>query len=172
MSNQLAPTNFNIEKIDPTNKSVHEKGAMAIYGLLIFTQQAGKVKNSVSEKAAEITRDNDKIKLIQDILRKISKLSNDKEIDLNQHPEIQEKLKIAKEFGVEFDEKNLKLNFTDQTFLKDSLKAVEDELVSNNKLQTQRMQMLIQEAERWMTLANTLVKNTDRNTRSYIEKIR
>jgi len=174
MTEQLILRSQNLEnEINVGSNLIPQKnGSMVAYGLLIFSQQAGKLKNDVSEKGAEISQRQDKIKLIHDVLQSINKLSNEKGLDLSDHPEVQEKLKVAKELGVDFDETRLKFEPEDRDFLKESLQLTEAEFINENKLQTQKMQMLIQEADRWLTLANTLMKNIERTTKSLIDKMK
>ncbi len=173
MSEQLISTPINNPDSVELNAALSgENTSMVAYGLLTFTRQAAKIKDKVAEKGAEISQYQDKIKHIHDILQLINKYSTEAGLDISQHPDIQEKLEVAKKLGVEFDEKKLKFSPEDRDFLKESLQLTESEFSNHNRMETQKMQMLIQEADRWLTLANTILKNHDRTTKAIIEKIR
>jgi len=172
MSEQFFSNSVTIDNNNPID--LHEPSpntTLALYGLLIFTKQAGKLKDDVAEKGAEISQRQEKIKFIHQILQAINKLSTEEGLDIREHPDIQEKLKVAKELGIDFDENKLQFTPIDRDFLKESLLLTEDELSNDNKMETQKMQKLIQAADHWLTLANLLLKNTERNNKSSIDKL-
>ena len=140
--------------------------------LLIFTKQSGRLKEEVAQKGAEISQRQEKIKFIHSILQAINKLADENGLDISNDAELQEKLKVAKEIGVDFDDTALKFSAVERDFLKESLLSTEDELANENKMEMQQMQKLIQTADHWLTMANLLLKNMEKSVKSLIDKIR
>ena len=140
--------------------------------LLIFTKQSGRLKEEVAQKGAEISQRQEKIKFIHSILQAINKLADENGLDISNDAELQEKLKVAKEIGVDFDDTALKFSVVERDFLKESLLLTEEELANENKGEMQQMQKLIQTADHWLTMANLLLKNREKSVKSLIDKIR
>lgn len=161
--------------IDETgvDKSSEKKGKRGLVecGLEAYTYNSLLIKDKVDNLGAEIAQRQDKIKLLHQILQAINKLSNEKGLDISQQTELQEKLKVAKELGVDISIDRMNYNAQERDFLKESLCMAADDFNNENKLQQQKMNVLSQEADRWLTLANTMLKVTERACKHTVEKL-
>lgn len=138
------------------------KGGIAAHAIEAYTYNSVLIKDKVDNMAAEIEQRQGKIKLLHEILQAINKLSNENGLDISEQTALQEKLKIAKELGVDIPEDQLTFNAQQRDFLKESLCLAADDFNNENKLHTQKMHVLSQEADRWLMLANTFLKGEER----------
>lgn len=173
MSETKAPLSLDLENIDIDLQTEETSNyALGTYGLEMYAYQSAVLKEKVDGIAVEISQRQDKIKLLHQILQAINKLSDENGLDISKHPEVVTKLKIAKELGIDLDETQLKFTLQERDFLKESLHMSAEDFNNENKLQTQKMQVHIQEADRWLMLANTLVKTDERINKRMVEKQR
>lgn len=174
MSNTRSPLKVDFEEevaIDFSSKDV-EKYALSAYGLEIYTHQSAILKEKVDEIALDISQRQDRIKFLHEVLQAINKLSDENGLDIGKHSEMISRLKIAKEFGIDLDPGQTKYTAQERDFLKESLHMAAEDYNNENKLQTQKMQMLIQESDRWLMLANTMVKTDERIKKRILDKLR
>ncbi|MFI5342982.1 MAG: hypothetical protein ACHQUC_02050 [Chlamydiales bacterium] len=138
------------------------KSGLGAHALEAYTYNSVLIKEKVDNMAAEIEQRQGKIKLLHEILQAINKLSNENGLDISEQIELQEKLKIAKELGVDIPEDQRTFNTQQRDFLKESLCMAADDFNNENKLQTQKMHVHSQESDRWLTIANTFIKGEER----------
>jgi hypothetical protein len=146
--------------------------ALGTYGLEIYTHQTAILKDKIDGMALEISQRQDRVKLIHEILQSINKLSDENGLDISKQPELTAKLKVAKELGIDLDEGKKKFTTQERDFLKESLHMAAEDFNNENRVQTQKMQVLIQESDRWLMLANSMIKTDERVKKRIIEKMR
>lgn len=149
-----------------------KKYALGAYGLEVYTRQAGIIKEKIDKVAAEISQRQERIKLLHQILQGINKLSDENGLDISKHPELMAKLKNAKELGIDINETQTKFSGQERDFLKETLHMAAEDYTNENKVQTQKMQVLIQESDRWLMLANAMVKTDERIKKRIIERMK
>lgn len=171
-----APVSAGLEIEDDLGVEMIAEGSdvsdLSKYGIEVYAYQAALIKTRVDKMAAEIAQRQERIKLLHEILQAINKLSDEAGLDLSAHPEVLKKLKIAKDLGIDVADDQLKYTTQERDFLKESLQMGAEDFNNDNKLQTQKMHMQIQEADRWLMLANTMVKTDERIKRRIAEKLR
>jgi len=132
-----------------------------------YANQATKMKNKIDQLAAEVHQRQDKMRLINDLICEINNLTDEKnEIDFSQNPELQEKLRIAKELGANINADKLKFNSVERDRLVQNLQLKAEEWDKENRTQTQKMEIHVKELDRIMLMIKEVQKCEDRPKRS------
>ncbi len=157
--------------------------AILLEAVKFYAAHGSRIKNEINQIGAEIHHRQDKVKFFHGLIQDINNLINNNEtLDISKNVELQDKLKQAKELGVNLpmDEKSteqkplLKTTFTSaqRDRLLENIHLTVDEMDKEGKIQTQKMQVLIQESDRYLTLANQVMKYEDKPKRTAIAAIK
>ncbi len=172
MSETKMPPKIDLdEDLEIEHAKESARHGLAIYGLEVYTHQTAILKDKIDAMALDISQRQDKVKLVHEILQAINKLSDEKGMDIGKQTELIAKLKVAKELGIDIDPTQTKFTTQERDFLKESLHMAAEDFNNENKLQTQKMQVHIQESDRWLMVANTMVKTEDRIKKRVIDKL-
>ena len=145
---------------DIENKAVTPE-VMAFYAL-----RAGEMKEKIDELAAQTSQRQDRMRLINDIIADINSLTDDKQcLDITNHPKLQEKLRVAKELGVNINIEKVKFDNLSRDRLVQNLHLTADNWDKENKSQTQKMEIYIKELDRVMLLLKEAQKNENQAKR-------
>lgn len=148
------------------------KGIVGL-GVEIHAYHSAKIKEKVDDMAAEISQRQDRIKLLHEIIQAFNRLTNEKDgIDLTNEPELQKKLEIARQLGVEIPADLQKFTNRESAYIIENLHLSADDFDRENKTQSQKMQVLIQESDRLLMLVNFLLKSDDRTKRGVAENLK
>lgn len=148
------------------------KGMLEI-GIEKYTYHTKKIKDEVDQIAAEIEQRQERIKLMHELIQVFNRLNHaETGVDLSNEPEIQKKLDVARKLGVQIPGDQLSFDSRESGYIIENLHLSADDCDRDNKTQAQKMQVLIQESDRLMMLANFLVKSAHRMKRTVLEAMR
>lgn len=132
-----------------------------------YANRAMETKNQIDQLAAEIHQRQDKMRFINNLISEINNLTDsNSELDFNQNPEVQEKLRIAKELGVSINVDKLQYNAVERDRLIQNLHLKAEEWDKDNRTQTQKMEIFVKELDRIMMMLKEVQKGEDRPKRS------
>jgi hypothetical protein len=126
-------------------------------------------KDKIDNIAAEVSQKQDKIKFIHEIIQEINNsITDSNDLDISKNEKLLEKLRIAKEMGVNIplDAKSSDSNILakksyssgERDRLLENLHLSADMIDKEIKQLTQKMQIYIQESDRYLMLANQVLK--------------
>lgn len=162
---QLAanPKDLLVEMRDQTKSQTITPQMMAFYA-----KQYDKSKVQVDQNAAEMQLLQDKIRLLSDLITDVNNLTDKTThgLDLTNHPEVQEKIRVAKELGVKIKDDLLNLDADDRHLLLDHLNLKADEWNFDINTKTQTLNALQKHLERILILMNEVRKGQDRQVKA------
>ncbi len=152
---------------------------VTIEAVKFYAQQGNEMKSKINVLAAEVTQRQQKIKLVQEIMQELnSSIDSNGELDISQKPGLLEKLRVAKEMGINIpmdpkstDENPLcksKFSSDEKDRLLQNLGLSTDSWDKENKQHTQKMQIYLDESNRYLTLATQAMKYEDKPKRASI----
>ncbi|WP_068466575.1 hypothetical protein [Candidatus Protochlamydia phocaeensis] len=154
-----------------------------IEAVKFYAYHGKEIKNKIDQIAAEVTQRQEKMKFLHEIVQELnSSIDGSDKLDIGKNEQLKEKLRIAKEMGVNIplDSKSsdtnviVKTSFssTERDRLLENLHLTADTWDKENKQQTQKMQIYIQESDRYLMLANQVLKYEDKPKRSALSGIK
>ncbi|MCE2983609.1 MAG: hypothetical protein LW832_08595 [Parachlamydia sp.] len=147
-----------------------------------YAQQGVEAKNKIDQLAAEVNQQQEKIKLAYEIIQELNNLvGDDGSLDLSLHPALQEKLLVAKQMGINIPmdptstEENplakTKFKNEERERLLQNINLSTDEWDKEVKKLQQKMQIHLDESNRYMTMVMQCMKNEDKAKRACIQGI-
>ena len=134
--------------------------------MAFYAKRASDTKTKIDKLGSEISQRQDKMRLINDLIAEINNLTDAKQnLDISKHPEIQEKLRVAKELGVKLNLGKTKFDSMERDRLIENLHLQGDSWDKENKNQTQKMDILVKELDRIMMLLKEVQKNENQAKR-------
>ena len=169
--------------IEARNNGQHLADAILMDAVKFYAGHGARIKNDIDLMGAEIQHRQDKIKILYGLIQDInSAIDANNALDISKNPDILEKLKKAQELGVNIpldpkskpDNPILKTKYTtvEKDRLLENIHLLADTMDKDGKSQTQKMQVLMQESDRYLTLANQIMKYEDKPKRSSISGMR
>lgn len=148
-------------------------GSITAEVLKMYLNRGTEMKESIDQMGAEVTQRQDKMRLINDIISEINNLTDEKNgLDLSQQPGLQEKLRVAKELGVNLVEGKLKFNAIERDRLVENLHLAGDSWDKENRSLTQKMEIRIKELDRLMMLLKDVFKYENRPKQAIVAGIK
>lgn len=155
---------------------------VTIEAVKFYAQQGKEMKSKIDTLAAEVTHRQQKIKFIQEIMQELNNsIDSTGKLDITQKPELLEKLRVAKEMGtsIPMDAKSTdshplcksKFSSDEKDRLIQNLGLSIDTWDKENKQHTQRMQIYLEESNRYLTLATQAMKYEDKPKRNAISSM-
>ena len=96
----LTDESLSLDPIIEVDQSSNTERALTVEATLFYADRASKRKSEIDQLAATISQRQDRLCLINDLICDLNHLpNNQKDVDLSQHPQIQEKLQVLKELG-------------------------------------------------------------------------
>lgn len=118
-----------------------------------YMQRISERKGSFDQLGAEVSQRQEKMKLINDIIAEINTLTDEQHaLDITNDVVLQEKLRVAKELGVKIPEGQTKFTPMQRDRLIENLHIASDGWNNENKTQTQKMQIHMNELDRIIML--------------------
>jgi len=152
-------------------------GPVLVEAVKFYAIHGNRIKNEMNQIGAESHHRQDKVKFLNGLMQDITDLIDTKEtLDISKNLALQDKLNQARSLGVRVpmdpkstDEKPLiKTNLTvsERDKLVKSIEISIDEMDKDGKIQMQKMQVLIQESDRYLALAHTTLKDEKESKRN------
>jgi hypothetical protein len=141
--------------------------------MAFYATRAADTKTKIDQLGAEISQRQDKMRFINDLIADINTLTDSKKcLDLSKHPEIQEKLRVAKEMGININVDKVKFNSEERDGLIQNLHLKGKNWDDENKTQTQKMDIYIKELDRVMMLLKEFQKSESQSKRGALAGIK
>ncbi len=143
-----------------------------------YAHHGKEVKKKIDALAVEIKDKHEKVKNTHDIIQQLNNLATDDgtTLDISGNQDLMNKLQLAKDHGVNIpmdpiNGEDIKTKYTapERDRLIENLHLSSDEWDKENKNHSQKMQVHIQESDRYLMLANQVLKYEDRPKRSMIQ---
>lgn len=139
----------------------------------LYAYKATEVKGKIDDLGASVSQRQDRMRLLNDVISSINSLTNENnELDLTDNDELQNKLAVAVSLGVnipKYDEKKIKFNTLERDRLIENLHLASDGWDKENKNQTQKMEILIKELDRYMMMLKEISKD-EKQTKSMMTR--
>lgn len=133
----------------------------------LYAKEAAKTQNKADKIAAEIRQRQDKLNLINDIISDINNYTNDQNgLDLSAHPDLVEKLRIAKELGINIKDGQTAYSAKERDHLVENLYLSTDGMDKENRHQTQMMEKLLKHTDRLMVIMDDIKKKEEQAIRA------
>lgn len=132
-----------------------------------------RLKEDIQRQAVEVEDRKNKIKFIHTIMQDINNYMDDQHaLDLTQHPELQEKLKAAKEMGVNISIDQIKFTPFQATRLIDNLNTTLENWETDNRTQLITIERIFKESEHTLLLLKAFLSMNERTNRTIAAGIR
>lgn len=132
-----------------------------------------RLKEDILKQAVEVEDRKNKIKFIHTIMQDINNYMDDQHtLDLTQHPELQEKLKAAKEMGVNIFADQVKFTSFQTTRLIDNLNTTLENWDTDNRTQLITIERIFKESEHTLLLLKAFLSMNERTNRTIAAGIR
>lgn len=149
-----------------------------IDAIKFYAHHGALVKNKVDALAVEIKDKSERMRNVHAIIQEINNLSTDDGTNLNisGNQALLDKLNLAKQHGIQLpmNADNLKTEFTpaQRDRLIENLHLSADEWDKDIKSHSQKMQVHMQESDRYLMMANQIQKAEERPKKAMIQGIR
>ena len=145
-----------------------------------YVQQGLAMKNKIDLLAAEVKQGQQKINFAYGIVQDINNIiAEDGSLDLSKHPELRDKLLVAKQMGINIpmhsssteDNPVCKTTFTndERERLVQNINLSTSTWEMDNKQNTQKMQIYLDESNRYLTMVMQCMKYEDKPKRASIQ---
>ena len=125
-----------------------------------YAVQATKVKNQINVHGAEVSQRHEKMRAINELITEINNATTDNNsLDMTDNEELQEKYNAVVNLGVKLPAGQFKFNSIQRDRLVENLHLTADSWDKENKSQTQKIEILIKELDRYMMV----LKEIDRD---------
>lgn len=139
--------------------------------MAFYATRAADTKTKIDQLGAEISQRQDKMRFINDLIADINAATDSKKcLDLSK--EIQEKLRLAKEMGININVNKVKFNSEERDGLIQNLHLKGKNWDDENKTQTQKMDIYIKELDRVMMLLKEFQKSESQSKRGALAGIK
>jgi hypothetical protein len=149
---------------------------VTIEAVVFYAAESQNIKKKIDQLAAEVSQKQERIKFINELIQEINNSIDPttKHCDLRNNPEFLEKLKVAQEMGIKLPMDNkagagqFKAHFDpeERENLVQNLKTSASTWDSENKQHAQRMQIYLDESNRYLTLATQAMKYEEKPKRA------
>ena len=134
-------------------------------------------KNKVDNLAVDIKERHEKVKNVHQVIQALNNLANESgDVNLDDHDEVKKCLDLAKEHGVNIpmNGDSIKTNYSaaERDRLIENLHLSADDWDKETKNFSQKMQISIQESERYLMLANQVLKYENQPKKSALAGIK
>jgi chromosome segregation ATPase len=168
-NNDIAPAGT----ISKTAGFIEMGGAITPEALLYYAQRASEMKTEIDKLGAEVSQRQDKLRMINDLIADINNATDATQcLDLTQHPEILEKIRVAEQLGVKIIVAKLHYSSMERDRLIGNLHLCGDNWDKLNKNITQKMEIRIKELDRIMMLLKDIQKNEKQAVQGALSGIR
>ncbi len=140
---------------------------VTIEAVKFYAQQGKEMKSKIDALAAEVKQRQQKIKFAQEIMQELNNsIDGNGKLDISQKPELLEKLRVAKEMGINIPVDKSTFSSDEKDRLMQNLGLSVDAWDKENKQDTQKMQIYLDESNRYLTLATQAMKYEDKPKRA------
>lgn len=140
--------------------------------LEVYMARYALVKDQIDQLGAEVYQRQEKMRLIKNIISEINKSTDDKNnLDLTNNPDLQEKLRLAKELGVVIIEGE-KFDPIKRDRLLDNLQRAIEGWAMDNQDQTQKMELLTRELDRYIQMGLDIQRNEKKTAAQTLANIK
>ena len=145
-----------IQPVEPKETRRRDFGAYALHILTEKTISVGEEIEKITDTSREIQQ---KIKDINAIIAALNSITTENGVNLDDHDRLQEMLKAAKEFCVDFDETKMEYHSYELDTLKETFALCKENFTNDNQEIMHKMSLVIQMMERVLELANATLKS-------------
>ncbi len=151
-------------------KKSHIEPGITHHIMKYYGQRTVETKSKIDQHAAEISQRQDKMRLLNELMAEINNLTTDQnELDIRNHPDIQEKIDVLRKLGIKIPENKWQFNAVELIRLNENLQLGADNWDKENKSQTQKLERVAQHLGQLMILMKDALRCT-RTTWKTIER--
>ncbi|WP_075882738.1 hypothetical protein [Candidatus Protochlamydia sp. W-9] len=147
---------------------------VTLEAVVFYASESEKIKKKIDHLAAEVSQKQDRIKFVNEIIQEINNAIDPTtgKVDLRNKAEFLEKLNTAKGMGINIpmdsktEHPKAHFNAEERERFLQNLGLSADAWDKENKQHTQKMQMYLDESNRYLTLATQAMKYEDKPKRA------
>lgn len=134
--------------------------------LLVHANRLKHLEKKVTNEFVELKKRQNQVASLHKLIKTINLAMNNGEFDCSNNPELQELLKIAKEYGVDLHDDKTKYNKEETERLIDNIRITSDDLNVLNEMQLQAISRLTTERYESYQMARALLRVHDDTKKS------